>query len=91
MLKKCQNDSSHFLGEMMIFGANCSTVGRIEAQTAFQSPDDLDVMPKLNQYLEADFFSTSLEKISSDLAGYMALLLNSLSVIRFAPYPLLWY
>lgn len=58
---------------------------RIEAQNAFQSPDDLDAVPKLNQYLKADFLFNSLEKVSPGLAGYMAPLLNSLSANRFVP------
>lgn len=61
MLSKCQKDSSHFLSEL-IFGANCSAVERIEAWTAFRSPDGSDATPKLNQYLKADVFSKSLEK-----------------------------
>lgn len=85
MLKKCQNGNSHFSDELKIFGANCSAVERIEAQNVFQSPDDLDAVPKLNQYLKADFFFNSLEKISPDLAGYIAPLLNSLSANRFVP------
>lgn len=62
MLKKCQNGSFHFLDELMMFGANCSAVERTEAQNGFQSPDDSDAMPKLNQYLKADFFLTPLKK-----------------------------
>lgn len=62
MLKKCQSGNSHFLDELMMFGANCSAVERTEAQNVFQSPDDSDAMPKLNQYLKADFFLTSLKK-----------------------------
>lgn len=61
---------------------------RIEAQNAFQSPDDSDAMPKLNLYLKADFFFNSLGKISPDWAGYMAPLLNSLSVNRFVSFSL---
>lgn len=52
-MKNCQNDSSNFMGEFMIFGANCSIVERTEAQAAFRSPDNLDTMPKLNQNLKA--------------------------------------
>lgn len=85
MLKKCQNGSFHFLDELMMFGANCSAVERTEAQNGFQSPDDSDAMPKLNQYLKAVFFFNSFEEISPDLADYMAPLLNSLSVNRFVP------
>lgn len=85
MLKNYQNGNSHFLDEWNIFGANCSAMERIEAQNAFQSPDDLDSVPKLSQYLKADFFFNSLEEISPDLAGYMAPLLNSLSTNRFVP------
>lgn len=51
LMKKCQKDSSNFIGEFMIFGANCSTMER----TAFQSPDNLDAVPKLNQNLRAEF------------------------------------
>lgn len=85
MLKKCQNGNSHFLDELKIFGANCSAVERIEAQNVFQRPDDLDAVPKMNQYLKADFLFNSLEKVSPGLAGYMAPLLNSLSANRFVP------
>lgn len=70
MLNKCQDGNSHFLDELNVFGANCSAVERIEAQNAFQSPNYLDAVPKLNQYLKAVFFFfNSLEKISPDLAA----------------------
>lgn len=61
-MKKCQNGNSHFLDELKIFGANCSAVERIEFKNDFQSPDDLDAVPKLNQYLKAIFFLTPLKK-----------------------------
>lgn len=62
MLKKSQNGNSHFLDELKVFGANCSAVERTEAQNAFQSLDDSDAVPKLNQYLKVDFFLTPLKK-----------------------------